>query len=99
MRRIDFRDAKTFLGMLLAAFAVVGMLLGTASAQEAGNAGAVSVGTGIDFGTSYLFRGTIQGTEGFIAQACLEVPDPTARVGVWESTRCLTTGYGGCRCR
>ena len=45
---------------------------GPAAAQDAPNTGAISVGAGIDFGTSYYFRGIVQETGGFIAQPYLE---------------------------
>jgi hypothetical protein len=63
----------------LAVVVAGGMMLGSAEAQEANN-GAVSVGTGIDFGSSYYFRGIIQETEGLIAQPYLE-----AGITVYES--------------
>ncbi len=55
--------------VLLAVLAVVALTAGTASAQ---NEGRVSVGAGIDFATSYYFRGIVQETSGFIAQPYLE---------------------------
>ena len=55
--------------VLLAAAVVVALSAGTASAQ---NEGRVSVGAGIDFVTSYYFRGIVQETGGFIAQPYLE---------------------------
>ena len=55
--------------VLLAVLAAVALTAGTASAQ---NEGRVSVGAGIDFSTSYYFRGIVQETGGFIAQPYLE---------------------------
>ena len=55
--------------VLLAVGAALALTAGTASAQ---NEGRVSVGAGIDFGTSYYFRGIVQETGGFIAQPYLE---------------------------
>ena len=55
--------------VLLAVLAAVVLAAGTASAQ---NEGRVSVGAGIDFSTSYYFRGIVQETSGFIAQPYLE---------------------------
>ena len=55
--------------VLLAVLAAVALMAGTASAQ---NEGRVSVGAGIDFSTSYYFRGIVQETSGFIAQPYLE---------------------------
>lgn len=55
--------------VLLAVLAAVALTAGTASAQ---NEGRVSVGAGIDFSTSYYFRGIVQETSGFIAQPYLE---------------------------
>ena len=55
--------------VLLAAAAALALTAGTASAQ---NEGRVSVGAGIDFSSSYYFRGIVQETGGFIAQPYLE---------------------------
>ena len=55
--------------VLLAVVAALALTVGTASAQ---NEGRVSVGAGIDFSTSYYFRGIVQETGGFIAQPYLE---------------------------
>ena len=55
--------------VLLAVVAALALTVGTASAQ---NEGRVSVGAGIDFGSSYYFRGIVQETGGFIAQPYLE---------------------------
>ena len=55
--------------VLLAIVAALALTVGTASAQ---NEGRVSVSAGIDFSTSYYFRGIVQTTEGFIAQPYLE---------------------------
>ena len=52
----------------------VGLMHGSAAAQETAmpNRGKVSLGTGIGFSTDYYFRGIIQETDGFIAQPYLE---------------------------
>ena len=51
----------------------LGLLAGPAAAQDSEpNSGSVSLGAGIDFGSSYYFRGIIQEREGFIAQPYLE---------------------------
>ena len=55
--------------VLLAVVAALALTVGTASAQ---NEGRVSVGAGIDFGSSYYFRGIVQETGGLIAQPYLE---------------------------
>ena len=55
--------------VLLAVVAALALTVGTASAQ---NEGRVSVGAGIDFSSSYYFRGIVQETGGFIAQPYLE---------------------------
>lgn len=55
--------------ILLAVVAALALTVGTASAQ---NEGKVSVGAGIDFSSSYYFRGIVQETGGFIAQPYLE---------------------------
>ena len=55
--------------VLLAVVAALALTVGTASAQ---NEGKVSVGAGIDFSSSYYFRGIVQETGGFIAQPYLE---------------------------
>ena len=61
--------ASRIIRVLLAVLAVVTLTAGTASAQ---NEGRVSVGAGIDFVSSYYFRGIVQETGGFIAQPYLE---------------------------
>ena len=55
--------------VLLAVVAALALTVGTASAQ---NEGKVSVGAGIDFSSSYYFRGIVQETGGLIAQPYLE---------------------------
>ncbi|MCY4598760.1 MAG: hypothetical protein OXF27_02430 [Acidobacteria bacterium] len=55
--------------VLLAIVAALALTAGTASAQ---NEGRVSVSAGIDFSSSYYFRGIVQETSGFIAQPYLE---------------------------
>ena len=55
--------------VLLAVVAALALTVGTASAQ---NEGRVSVSAGIDFSSSYYFRGIVQETSGFIAQPYLE---------------------------
>ena len=55
--------------VLLAIVAALALTVGTASAQ---NEGRVSVSAGIDFSSSYYFRGIVQETSGFIAQPYLE---------------------------
>ena len=61
------------LRVCMTAIAITGLVAGSAAAQDDGpNNGAVSLGAGIDFSTSYFFRGIIQETEGFIAQPFLE---------------------------
>ena len=53
----------------ITSIAACGLMLGTVHAQDAAN---TDVGSGIDFGSSYYFRGIIQETDGFIAQPYLE---------------------------
>lgn len=52
------RQGVRLLRLALAAIAAGGIMLGSAHAQDANN-GAISVGTGIDFGSSYYFHGII----------------------------------------
>ena len=81
---------------------------GTAIAQEeqpAGNTGPVSVGAGMDIGTSYYFRGIVQETEGFIAQPYLEAgialfendngQSVSVTAGLWNSLHSGPTGSDG----
>lgn len=69
--RIRGNRAVNLLRLPLATIAAGGIMLGSAQAQDA-NGGAISVGTGVDFGSSYYFRGIIQETEGAISQPYLE---------------------------
>lgn len=77
-----------------------------ASAQDAGNNGAVSVSAGIDFSNAYYFRGIIQETEGFIAQPFLEagislfegdggVQSVSVTSGLWNSLHSGPSGSDG----
>ena len=71
------------LRVCMTAIAITGLVAGSAAAQDDGpNNGAVSLGAGIDFSTSYFFRGIIQETEGFIAQPFLE-----GGISLYESGR------------
>ncbi len=70
MTRADVRSrAPRIVPIMLAAAT---LMAGSAAAQDAPNTGAISVSTGIDFGTSYYFRGIVQETGGLIAQPYLE---------------------------
>ena len=90
----------------LAALVACGLMLGTAAAQDAPNSGAVSAGTGVDFGSSYYFRGIIQETKGFIAQPYLEagltllegdgaLNSLSVTAGTWSSLHSGPSGSGG----
>ncbi len=73
MMRTTESGVRQSVKLLAAVVVVSGLMLGSAAAQDDGpNSGAVSLGAGIDFTTSYYFRGIIQETEGFIAQPFLE---------------------------
>ena len=88
--------------VLLAVLAAVALTAGTASAQ---NEGRVSVGAGIDFVTSYYFRGIVQETGGFIAQPYLEAGlslyegdngSASLAAGTWNSLHSRTdAGFAG----
>ena len=78
---------------------------GTAAAQDAPNSGAVSAGTGVDFGSSYYFRGIIQETKVFIAQPYLEagltlfegdgaLNSLSVTAGTWSSLHSGPSGSG-----
>ena len=83
------------------------LMNGSAVAQEAApSTGAVSVGTGIDIGSAYYFRGIIQETEGFIAQPYLEagltvyesdtgLQSVSVTAGTWSSLHSGPSGSDG----
>ena len=72
MKRRRATTSVRAMRIVITSIAACGLMLGTARAQDASNTGAGSVGSGIDFGSSYYFRGIIQETDGFIAQPYLE---------------------------
>lgn len=83
--------------VLLAVGAALALTAGTASAQ---NEGRVSVGAGIDFGTSYYFRGIVQETGGFIAQPYLDgsmsFGNASLTAGTWSSLHSVgDEGFSG----
>ena len=88
--------------VLLAVLAAVVLTAGTAAAQ---NDGRVSVGAGIDFVSSYYFRGIVQETGGFIAQPYLEAGlslyegdngSVSLAAGTWNSLHSRgDAGFGG----
>ena len=104
---MKIRRSRTLsvLRLPLAAIAASGIMLGTAAAQD-GNSGAVSVGTGIDFGSSYYFRGIIQETKGAISQPYLEagltlhesdtgLQSVSVTAGTWSSLHSGPSGSNG----
>ena len=103
MTRADARGrAPRMVPIMLAAAA---LMAGPAAAQDAPNTGAISVSTGIDFATSYYFRGIVQETGGFIAQPYLEAGmslydgedgSVSLAAGTWSSLHSRTdAGFDG----
>ena len=85
------KSTHRFIVLALTVVVATGLTIGTAAAQDMGNSGNVSLGTGVDFVSDYYFRGIVQETEGFVAQPFLEgsiaFADGAASVtaGTWSS--------------
>jgi hypothetical protein len=87
LTRISLTSATTRLARVaLAVTVTLGLLSGTATAQNDGN---VSLGAGVDFVNEYYFRGIIQENQGFIAQPFLEggftFGNASITAGTWSS--------------
>ncbi len=103
MTRADARRRTT--RTIPVVLAAATLLAAPAAAQDAPNTGAISVGAGIDFATSYYFRGIVQETGGFIAQPFLEAGmslydgedgSVSLTAGTWSSLHSRgAAGFGG----
>jgi len=76
------------------------LMAAPAAAQDAPNTGAISVSTGIDFATSYYFRGIVQETGGLIMQPFLDARisfgAASITAGTWTRLHSLGgTGFAG----